>query len=101
MCGSSYKNIGVQKLLDAVVNILPSPDMRTDLDVYRVFGSDLCAKAFKVSHDKQKGPITFMRIYSGSLTKVSSLNCVRSSVICISVTTFHFSGSKTLQRQSK
>ena len=72
VCGSSYKNIGVQKLLDAIIDILPSPDRRKNLDIYRVFGDDLCAKAFKVSHDKRKGSITFMRIYSGFFTKVCS-----------------------------
>lgn len=77
LCGSSYKNIGVQKLLDAVVNILPSPETRKDLDIYNVFGDNLCASAFKVVHDKQKGPITFFRIYSGSMKKVNlSKHCI-------------------------
>lgn len=71
LCGSSYKNIGVQKLLDAVVNILPSPGTRKDLDNYNSFGDNLCASAFKVVHEKQKGPITFFRIYSGSMKKVN------------------------------
>lgn len=71
LCGSSYKNIGVQKLLDAVVNILPSPGTRKDLDIYDAFGDNLCASAFKVVHDKQKGLVTFFRIYSGSMKKVN------------------------------
>lgn len=71
LCGSSYKNIGVQKLLDAVVNILPSPGTRKDLDNYNAFGDNLCASAFKVVHEKRKGPITFFRIYSGSMKKVN------------------------------
>lgn len=56
--------------MDAVVDILPSPDLREDLKMYKHFNANLCARAFKVVHDKQKGPVTFFRIYSGTMKKV-------------------------------
>jgi len=76
LCGSSFKNKGVQQLLDAVVNYLPSP-----IDIPPVNGdhpvtkklvsreaseSDpLCALAFKVTSDPFAGQMTFVRVYSG------------------------------------
>lgn len=67
LCGSSYKNIGVQPLMDAVILYLPSPlEMNQQ---YCHFENNLCAKAFKVIHDKQKGPLVFFRIYSGTFDK--------------------------------
>lgn len=67
LCGSSYKNVGVQSLMDAVILYLPSP-LETNKQ-YTYFEDNLCAKAFKVIHDKQKGPLVFLRIYSGVLNK--------------------------------
>ncbi|XP_049878127.1 ribosome-releasing factor 2, mitochondrial [Pectinophora gossypiella] len=67
LCGSSYKNIGVQTLMDAVVSYLPSPLECNRL--YKTFGSDLSARAFKVQHDDQGGVLTFLRLYSGELCK--------------------------------
>jgi len=77
LCGSAFKNKGVQLLLDAVVNYLPSP-----FDIPPVQGdhpvtkkpvsreaseSDpLCALAFKVASDPFAGQMTFVRVYSGS-----------------------------------
>ncbi|XKL64557.1 hypothetical protein PGB90_004643 [Kerria lacca] len=81
LCGSSYKNIGVQKLMDAVVNILPSPDMREDLNIYNFFENNLCAQAFKVVHNKQKGPITFFRLYSGNMLKSQKLYVINKNKI--------------------
>jgi elongation factor G len=79
MAGSSFKNKGVQRLLDAVVDYLPSP-----LDIPPVEGevpgkdrretrapSDnepLCALAFKVMTDPYVGRLTFFRVYSGSMS---------------------------------
>ena len=79
LCGSSYRNKGVQRLLDYVVDLLPSP-----LDIPPVKGEDekgnvvvrhasddepLCGLAFKIAVDPFVGKLTFYRIYSGVLTK--------------------------------
>ncbi|XP_012255171.2 ribosome-releasing factor 2, mitochondrial [Athalia rosae] len=66
LLGSSYKNIGVQLLMDAVILYLPSPETNPVAKQYKYFGNNLAARAFKVVHDKQKGALTFVRIYSGS-----------------------------------
>lgn len=53
--------------MDAVILYLPSPNERNKL--FLNFENDLCARAFKVIHDKQKGPLVFFRIYNGTLKK--------------------------------
>ncbi|XP_005107027.1 ribosome-releasing factor 2, mitochondrial [Aplysia californica] len=65
-CGSSLKNKGVQPLLDAVGLFLPSP-MDISYGFAKYYESHLCALAFKVQYDKQRGPLTYVRIYSGML----------------------------------
>lgn len=89
--GSSYKNIGVQPLMDSVILYLPSPTNIHQLNPYRYFGNNLAARVFKIVHDKQKGPITFFRIYSGSMkkgqklynvTREQSEQCTRLYVAC-------------------
>ncbi|KAF9412423.1 hypothetical protein HW555_009092 [Spodoptera exigua] len=67
LCGSSYKNIGVQTLMDGIISYLPSPNEGHKL--YRSFGTDLAARAFKVQHDDQRGVLTFLRLYSGEISK--------------------------------
>lgn len=76
LLGSSYKNIGVQPLMDAVVLYLPSPMEARQNRYFRHFNGELAAKAFKVVHDKQRGPLTFFRIYSGELGKNSRVHNV-------------------------
>jgi elongation factor G len=87
-CGSAFKNKGVQPLLDAVVDYLPSP-----LDIEDVQGvhmdtleadsrppaddAPFSALAFKVMNDPFVGSLTFIRIYSGSLVKGTYLNSVK------------------------
>jgi elongation factor G len=81
ICGSSYKNKGVQPMLDAVVRYLPSPldipdvvgiDPRTDESTTRHPSADdpFAALAFKIVSDKF-GTLTYFRVYSGTLEKGS------------------------------
>jgi elongation factor G len=88
LCGSSFKNKGVQTLLDAVVDYMPSPldipDVQgvnpdTDEPDTRKTADDapFSALAFKVMNDPFVGSLTFVRIYSGTLTKGSYLNSVK------------------------
>jgi elongation factor G len=88
VCGSAFKNKGVQPLLDAVVDYLPSP-----LDIPPVEGlkldgetpdsrpatddAPLSLLAFKIMNDPFVGSLTFARIYSGTLTKGTYLNSVK------------------------
>ncbi|XP_073933387.1 ribosome-releasing factor 2, mitochondrial isoform X2 [Castor canadensis] len=66
LCGSALKNKGVQPLLDAITMYLPSPEEHK-YEFLPWYKGDLCALAFKVLHDRQRGPLVFMRIYSGTL----------------------------------
>ncbi len=79
LCGSSFKNKGVQPLLDAIVDYLPAPT-----DVYAVRGvnpetgeedtrladddAPFAALAFKIMTDSYVGKLTYFRVYSGSIT---------------------------------
>jgi elongation factor G len=76
MCGSAFKNKGVQPLLDAVVDFLPSPadresfeviDVKTDQPTIRrpLDTEPLSMLAFKIMDDPHVGSITFCRVYSG------------------------------------
>ncbi|NBW75153.1 MAG: elongation factor G [Sphingomonadaceae bacterium] len=87
-CGSAFKNKGVQPLLDAVVDYLPSPldipdvqgvKMDSDEKDSRPATDDapFSALAFKVMNDPFVGSLTFIRIYSGTLTKGTYLNSVK------------------------
>ncbi|NLG66084.1 MAG: elongation factor G [Actinobacteria bacterium] len=78
LCGSAFKNKGVQMLLDAVIDYLPSPadippvvgvDPRTGRDVTRPAEDDapFAAIAFKIMTDPHVGRLTFFRVYSGFL----------------------------------
>lgn len=68
-CGSSYKNIGVQPLLDSIVDYLPDPANSLPPEIQKCFSKDdLVGLVFKILHTKQKGALSFVRIYSGTLT---------------------------------
>lgn len=83
LCGSSYRNKGVQSVLDAVVAYLPSPldvpDIKGQLqdgtEVIRESSDDapFSALAFKVMTDPYVGKLTFFRVYSGTLKSGSYL----------------------------
>jgi elongation factor G len=90
LCGTAFKNKGVQPLLDAIINYLPSP-----LDVESIQGHDIrdeekiverkpsedepfAALAFKIMSDPHLGKLTFIRVYAGVLESGSSvLNSVK------------------------
>ncbi|KAL7747213.1 Ribosome-releasing factor 2, mitochondrial [Sorochytrium milnesiophthora] len=89
LCGASFRNMGVQPLLDAVIDYLPSPAERPPPRSHRTDGissssssgslskrapstvaltdRSLCALAFKVVHDQKRGLLVYVRVYSGSL----------------------------------
>jgi elongation factor G len=100
LCGSAHKGVGIQSVLDAVNRYLPSPGEAGDISANQdrnlsggcVWGNvegeradqtsrvsisledaQLSLLAFKVVWDKQKGPITYVRVYSGTLTRASTL----------------------------
>ncbi len=85
LCGSAFKNKGVQPMLDAVVNFLPSP-----LDIGAIEGQAVgneetsitrapsedepfSALAFKIMSDQHLGKLTYIRVYSGKLTRGAAI----------------------------
>ena len=84
VCGSSYRNKGVQKLLDAIVDYMPAPtdvpaikgvNPRTDEEEERKSSDNepFAALAFKIMTDPDVGRLSFFRVYSGTLTTGSSV----------------------------
>lgn len=81
LCGSAFKNKGVQLLLDAVIDYLPAPidvppiqgTLPDGSETERIADDDapMAALAFKVMADKFVGRLTFVRVYSGTLKKGS------------------------------
>jgi elongation factor G len=80
LCGASFRNKGVQPLMDAVVDYLPSPvDVGAVYGVHPQTGDEIvrqpsdsepfCALAFKIMSDPYVGRLTYIRVYSGSLPK--------------------------------
>lgn len=84
LCGTAFKNKGVQQILDAVVRWMPSPldrgmikahKLNSDemLEIAPADDSPLSALAFKIMTDPYVGKLTFIRIYSGTLAKGTAL----------------------------
>ena len=84
LCGTAFKNKGVQQILDAIIRWMPSPldrgmiigheiDSEETMEVAPADNSPLSALAFKVMTDPYVGKLTFVRIYSGTLSKGSAL----------------------------
>jgi len=84
LCGTAFKNKGIQPLLDAVVRWMPSPIDRgiikginisnnQPMEIRPADDSPLAALAFKIMSDPYVGRLTFVRIYAGTLTKGTSL----------------------------
>jgi elongation factor G len=84
LCGTAFKNKGVQQILDAVVRWMPSPLDRGMTKAHKIDSDDaieippsddspLSALAFKIMTDPYVGKLTFIRIYSGTLAKGTAL----------------------------
>ncbi|MBX9744477.1 MAG: elongation factor G [Chlamydiales bacterium] len=84
LCGTAFKNKGVQQILDAIVRWMPSPldrgmikghkiDSDEELMIKPSDDSPLSALAFKIMTDPYVGKLTFIRIYSGTLSKGTAL----------------------------
>jgi elongation factor G len=84
LCGTAFKNKGIQPLLDAVVNWMPSPLDRgiikginistgAPMEIQPADNSPLAALAFKIMSDPYVGRLTFVRVYAGTLSKGTAL----------------------------
>jgi elongation factor G len=78
LCGSAFKNKGVQKLLDSIVDFLPAPIDFKDIEAHHIGINDIVKRkidekekftslAFKIMNDPYVGKLTFFRVYSGTL----------------------------------
>lgn len=84
LVGASLKNIGVQPLLDAIVDLLPSPldippmkgisvKHNTEVSVKHDLKAQPLALIFKIQFDREAGPLCFVRVYSGVLRKGTAI----------------------------
>lgn len=85
LCGSAFKNKGVQRMLDAVIEFLPAPDdveaikgilddkAETEASREASDGAPFSALAFKIMNDKYVGNLTFVRVYSGVVKQGDSV----------------------------
>ncbi|WP_294306707.1 GTP-binding protein [uncultured Chryseobacterium sp.] len=103
LCGSAFRNKGVQPLLDAVVSYLPAPDQlppvkaknagtEESLELERKEEESFSGLVFKVVIDKHMGKLAMLRIYSGSIQSGDAVQNVRTGE--------HFRISRILQMQS-
>ncbi|NUM72705.1 MAG: elongation factor G, partial [Ignavibacteriaceae bacterium] len=79
LCGASFKNKGVQRLLDSIVDFLPAPTDFPEIEAHHIGINDLVqrkvedaekftALAFKIMNDPYVGKLTFFRVYAGTLS---------------------------------
>jgi elongation factor G len=84
LCGASRRNIGVQPLLDAIVDYLPAPDEVEPVKAHHIKKDEMvdvpCSAkgyplglVFKVQYDREAGPLCFVRMYSGSIKNASTV----------------------------
>ena len=84
VCGTSYRNKGVQKLLDAIVDYMPAPtdvpaikginpDTEEEIEKHSSDSEPFAALAFKIATDPFVGKLCFFRVYSGSINAGSSV----------------------------
>ncbi len=84
LCGASRRNIGVQPLLDAIVDYLPAPDEVEPVKAHHLKKDEMvdvpCSAkgyplglVFKVQYDREAGPLCFVRMYSGSIKNASTV----------------------------
>jgi elongation factor G len=89
LCGSSLKNTGVQPLLNAVVDLLPSPlevsptigidqNTKEEIEVLPDLDAKFSAYAFKIQIDKYVGKLVYIRVYSGSVKRSATIENQRS-----------------------
>ncbi|XP_043652921.1 ribosome-releasing factor 2, mitochondrial [Drosophila teissieri] len=82
LLGSAYKNVGIQRLMDAVNSYLPAPEERNQ--IYDCFGTEVAGKVFKIVHDKQRGPLTLVRILRGEIKRGMRLISARGQAEVVS-----------------
>jgi len=84
LCGASRRNIGVQPLIDAVVDLLPAPDevphakghhlkKEEEIDIPCDSSGNPLGLVFKVQYDREAGPLCFVRMYSGAIRNASTV----------------------------
>jgi len=83
-CGASLRNVGVQLVLDCIVDYLPNPvelppitgthtKKETQVEIDRSINGTPIGLIFKIQHDREAGPICFIRMYSGKITTGSAV----------------------------
>ncbi|XP_043946776.1 ribosome-releasing factor 2, mitochondrial isoform X2 [Drosophila biarmipes] len=82
LLGSAYKNVGIQRLMDAVNAYLPAPEERNQ--IYDCFGTEVAGKVFKIVHDKQRGALTLVRILRGEIKRGMRLISARGQAEVVS-----------------
>lgn len=87
LVGSSYKYIGVQQLMDAIVNYLPSPIERQDqikkylLNTSIGISEENFAFIFKIMHDKRLGALSYIRVLNGSISRLQRVKSLETGKI--------------------